>query len=685
MQSFGKSTYLAAIALTVISLLLTQLTAGGKQSQPRQPTLQLVLTQNPITVDVSLDQAGSATETITTRGGEVTATGTDGTRFILTIPKGALAQTAEITMMPVARINNLPLSGGLVAAVQITPEDLVLLKTPTLVVRPRTPISTVEQMDFASFAYRGNGREFHLYPMETDPKRIAFQLIRFGSFGVGRGTEGEQEKIRARLPSDSSDRLMMQMQKLKSVLRKRLLAKPAARLSPDKSEWRIVRASFTATDPQDGQMPAQMRRDIINRLREMYQEILPKLKAVKLECKEDMAERLREAIEPAQGWLRAVQLLGFINRLTQDDLTSEEIETLITDRVNSEGLIGRDYQNRIRNFNRAGMVVTERELRRVEGDRLRREGYNDQEIEDILRETESIRAEFEKMSAELNRLSWELMKQAYDTAYKCCLKEAKLYYLNMMDSIGHELSINNRAEGVSMEKRGECLCAIESLRVGQSGAWSGEITHTENFVDERTETLGNRQNKYYKKHDYRAVINLVYHFRSVVAGPQGSHIPAQVSVTGSVDSSTAIENRWTSASMDKRQGSESKENYSGNLSGEDSNVTVNIRPDGTYNVQYAAPCADASGRTVTRSYTEGTGFPEFQKRDDTRSRLINRDVCPTQPGVLLRDGQHVGITGRLDSKDPKTISGTKTFEVPLDGKSTANKTITITWKLKRCK
>ncbi|HKO62680.1 MAG TPA: hypothetical protein VJV03_16055, partial [Pyrinomonadaceae bacterium] len=135
MQSFGKSTYLAAIALTVISLLLTQLTAGGKQSQPRQPTLQLVLTQNPITVDVSLDQAGSATETVTTRGGEVTATGTDGTRFILTIPKGALAQTAEITMMPVARINNLPLSGGLVAAVQITPEDLVLLKTPTLVVR----------------------------------------------------------------------------------------------------------------------------------------------------------------------------------------------------------------------------------------------------------------------------------------------------------------------------------------------------------------------------------------------------------------------------------------------------------------------------------------------------------------------------------------------------------------------
>jgi hypothetical protein len=137
--------------------------------------------------------------------------------------------------------------------------------------------------------------------------------------------------------------------------------------------------------------------------------------------------------------------------------------------------------------------------------------------------------------------------------------------------------------------------------------------------------------------------------------------------------------------MDKRQGSESQENYSGNIRGEDMNVEVSIRPDGTYSVAYDAPCADASGTETTRSYTEGTGFPEFQKRNETRSRTVSRDVCPTQPGVRLRDGQFVGITGQLDPKDPKTLSGSKTFEVPLNENRKVNKKITITWSLKRCK
>lgn len=436
---------------------------------------------------------------------------------------------------------------------------------------------------------------------------------------------------------------------------------------------------------QEGQMSAQKKREIINNLRQSYPEVLSNLKNVKLECKTEMPETLRKVIEPANGWLKAVQLMALINRLTREEITSEEIERLITDRVNAEGLTGQDYQNRIRNFNRGGMVVTERELRRIEGDRLRREGYSDQEIEETLKEAESLRAEFQKMSDELNKLIWDTMKKAYDKAHECCMKKAEVFYLNMMDSIGRELSINSQAEGVSMAKRSECLCAVQSVTAGQSGAWSGEITHAESFVDERNETLGGRQNRYYKKHDYRAVINLVYLFRSIVVGQTSNHIPAQVSATGSVDSKNAIENRWTSSSMDKRQGSETKENYSGKVRGEETNVEVSIRPDGTYSVQYHLPCAEGSGTAVTRSYTEGTGFPEFQKRDDKRSRLINRGVCPTATGVLLRDGQHVGITGQVDPEDPKTLSGSKTLEVPLGGKSTVNKLITITWNLKRCK
>ena len=52
--------------------------------------------------------------------------------------------------------------------------------------------------------------------------------------------------------------------------------------------------------------------------------------------------------------------------------------------------------------------------------------------------------------------------------------------------------------------------------------------------------------------------------------------------------------------MDKRQGNESKEKYSGKVIGEETNVEVQIRPDGTYNVIYDAPCAEGSGSDVTR-------------------------------------------------------------------------------------
>src|SRR5436190_7687993 len=536
MRAGGNATYLMAFSLTLTGLVLSQLKAGGQQpkpapSTPRPTAASMAAPSNPLKIDFSLDQGRSVTETVSNRGGEITASASDGTRFILTIPKGTLARKAEITMTPVATIKNLSLSGNLLAAVQITPENLLLTKTPTLVIKPATAIPPGEQDQFASFAFRSSGQEFHLYPMETDPRQIALKLVHFGGFGVGRGTEEDQEKTRARLPTDSSDRLMMQMQKLKSILRRRLLAKAAARLVADEIEWRFVNTSFNRPNPgpaQGGEVTTQMRQEIINRLRESYQqEVMPKLRDVKLECGPNMETPLREAIGPALRWLRAVDLLGLTNRITQDDLASEEIESLIRDRVSAEGLIGRDYQNRLRNFNRGGIVVTETEIRKIERDRLRSEGYNEQEIEDALKDAESVRTEFRKLSDDLNRLIWDTLKKAYDKAHQCCMQEAKEFYLGMMDSVAHTLSSAGQEAAVSMEKRNECLCAIESVSAGQSGAWSGEITHTESFEDERNETLGSgsRQNRYQKKLDYRAVINITYHLRSLVVGESWCRIP----------------------------------------------------------------------------------------------------------------------------------------------------------------
>jgi hypothetical protein len=651
---------------------------------------------NPLSIDVSLAQGRSVTQHMRTRGGRITATAPDGTRFTLTIPRGALPRATEITLTPVAAIKNLPLGGGLVAAVHISPEDMLFSQAPTLVVAPPKPIPPGEQTQFASFAYRGNGREFHLYPMETDPSRIAFRLLHLGGFGVGRGTEQEQEAIRAHLPTNPADRLMMQMQKLKSILRGRRLAQRTARRAPEGEGWRIVRTALNTTEPQPGRgenMAARMK-EIINRLRDTYhQEVIPKLKGVRLECRSNMLIRVREAVDVAQGWQKQVDLFGLTHRLSQEELTSEETEMIIRDRVAAEGLTGMDYNRRLRNFNRGGLTVTETEIRRIERERLRSDGYTEQEVEDVLKEAESIRAEFQPMYDALSRLIWETLKKAYDKAHQCCMQEAKDFYLSMMDWLAHVLAISGQEESVSMEKRDECLCALQSVSAGPSGAWRGEITHTESYEYEKNEDKGSgtpasgttRSDRFHKKSEYRTVINLVYHLRGLEADGSGSRIPAQVTGSGRVVSSGSSVNRGVSSSMDKRWGAEWKEDYSGKITAEELNVHVNIRPDGTYTVLYTAPCIEASGARITRNFTEGSGFPEFQKKDKTQSDPIDRGVCPTQTGVLLRDGQFVGIKGELDPKNPKALSGTKTFQVPLQENREVNKKITIKWNLTRCK
>ena len=61
----------------------------------------------------------------TTSGATITATGADGTRYTLTIPANALLARQVIKVTPPTTIGGLPLSGGLVGAVQLAPDGLV--------------------------------------------------------------------------------------------------------------------------------------------------------------------------------------------------------------------------------------------------------------------------------------------------------------------------------------------------------------------------------------------------------------------------------------------------------------------------------------------------------------------------------------------------------------------------------
>jgi hypothetical protein len=195
-----------AITLRLIAgCVLVCCAVGGQPFSIRARGEGSTSSTDPVVV---LDPSRALTATIPTTGDTVTATAADGTRFTLTIPAGALLSDEEITLTPVDSIENLPLSGGLVAAVQVEPEGLLLWTPAALTIEPPAPVAVSEEM---AFAYRGQGTGFHLYPLQIDPSSITMRLVHFSGYGVGRGTDADAERI---VPVLAQDTLEQDLQKV---------------------------------------------------------------------------------------------------------------------------------------------------------------------------------------------------------------------------------------------------------------------------------------------------------------------------------------------------------------------------------------------------------------------------------------------------------------------------------------
>jgi len=142
---------------------------------------------NPLTVTPTLDTAHAAKQSIVAaNGGTITATGADGSIFTLTIPAKALLSDETITLTPVSALGGLPISNGLVAAVQFTPDGLHFEQAATLTIQPAVTVAVNQQV---GFAYHGSGQEFYFQPLELTPA-ITIPIFHFSGVGVGQGTAG---------------------------------------------------------------------------------------------------------------------------------------------------------------------------------------------------------------------------------------------------------------------------------------------------------------------------------------------------------------------------------------------------------------------------------------------------------------------------------------------------------------
>lgn len=163
----------------------------------------------PVSLAATFDTTATVSKLITAAsGGTLTATGSDGTRYRLSLPAGALLSDAVITLAPVATLRGLPLSGGSVAAVHVEPSGLQLMKPATLTIRPSREVPAAEQV---AFAYYGNGTDAHRVPLSPDPARIELSLLHFSGYGLGQGPADDPGRQALERASASEARLQSRM------------------------------------------------------------------------------------------------------------------------------------------------------------------------------------------------------------------------------------------------------------------------------------------------------------------------------------------------------------------------------------------------------------------------------------------------------------------------------------------
>jgi len=209
----------------------TDMEASRPREIPRPALAPRRLSASPTGVSDVLPASRAQSQSITpAQGGSVEATGADGSRFVLTIPAGALPHPQTITLVPVISAGGLPFSGGLAAGVDMRPEGLRLVTPATLTI---TPARAVPVRDQIAFSTRGDGAELHMVPLPRDPARIEIQVMHFSTGQLAAGTAADRSAmVEQHPPTGGVEQYQQQAAQVLADLRTEVLAgNPTAELA----------------------------------------------------------------------------------------------------------------------------------------------------------------------------------------------------------------------------------------------------------------------------------------------------------------------------------------------------------------------------------------------------------------------------------------------------------------------
>jgi hypothetical protein len=180
MQGVVRARALAAAAAAFAILGLSACGSDGDGEEAQGPSISPVL-----------DTERESSATLGPQGGAVSATGADGTEYTLTIPADALIEDTEISLTPILSIDDLPMSGGLVAGVHFEPSGLELFRTATLsVTLPSAPAVGAGEA-LAGFLYDEDGENLALALTEAVGSSFTVPVDHFSGAGSGAANPGE--------------------------------------------------------------------------------------------------------------------------------------------------------------------------------------------------------------------------------------------------------------------------------------------------------------------------------------------------------------------------------------------------------------------------------------------------------------------------------------------------------------
>lgn len=191
--------------------------AGGQLSIG--PGLFTTPVADPGAVQLQLDSTRAAWAIISEGGGNVTATGADGTQFTLTIPEKALVSDEQITITPVTGLAGLPGGATVIAGVQLEPDGLLLLEPATLEIKSPSPSPS----EAFPIAWDAAGKDLHLHPIMPRFAGTAFQVNHFSGFAIARGSDAAMSAIDAKVPEACANRVFRELNKAFAARRRAAL------------------------------------------------------------------------------------------------------------------------------------------------------------------------------------------------------------------------------------------------------------------------------------------------------------------------------------------------------------------------------------------------------------------------------------------------------------------------------